>query len=332
MRHLYLAWVPYQRRPDSMRGEVGYALHFIPPPYQSRWLKPLGYIQQAHATWQLISRVRPDVVWYQSPPTFLAHLLGLYRVVTRHRFAIIADCHNAALRAPWARIPFTSTLLNRFDLVLAHNEEVRDVAVLTLGLSTRRLVVLETRPAQLADADGAHPPQTGPPLVFVPTSFSADEPVDALLQAAHRLPKARFVLTGRLSKARSAGYVDRAPANVEFTDYIPVDRYNALLRAAHVVVGLTTCQGIQLSAANEAVGAGRPLVLSDTRILRTLFGDAALFAANEPTALASTIGDALCRTAELATKTQALRLQREQRWRRQLDSALAAAGLQRQRA
>ena len=45
-----------------------------------------------------------------------------------------------------------------------------------------------------------------------------------------------------------------------------------------MVLGLTDAEGIQLSVANEALGAHRALVLSDTRILRAMFGEAALFA------------------------------------------------------
>jgi hypothetical protein len=56
MKHLYLAWVPYQRRPDSMRGEVGYDLRFVAPPLQSRWLKPLGYLVQAWRTCRILWR------------------------------------------------------------------------------------------------------------------------------------------------------------------------------------------------------------------------------------------------------------------------------------
>ncbi len=309
-----------------MRSEVGYELHFVSPPYEQRWLKPLSYLRQAVETWRILSKSRPDVVWYQSPPTFLAHLLWLFRVIGGHRYAIVADCHNAALRPPWAHVPFTSLLLNRFDLVLAHNAEVRTMAV-DLGVTTDRLTVLETRPAQVAATMPRRADADGRPLVFVPTSFSADEPIDVLLQAAALLPQVRFALTGRLSRAKPQGYPDRAPDNVEFTDYIDVATFNRMLGAARVVVGLTTVEGIQLSAANEAIGAGKPLVLSDTHILRELFGAAAVFSRNDVKSLAAAIEDALARAPSLAQRSEALRRQRELRWRQQLQQALGLAGL-----
>ena len=54
-----------------------------------------------------------------------------------------------------------------------------------------------------------------------------------------------------------------------------------------MVLGLTSMEGVQLSVANEALGAERALVLSDTRILRAMFGEAALFAPNTPEGLAA---------------------------------------------
>lgn len=328
MKHLYIAWVPYQRRPDSMRPAVGYELQFIPPPFQSQWLKPLGYLWQTVTTCLLVLRIKPDVIWYQSPPTFLAHLMWLLRLISRGRLKVVADCHNAAFRAPWARFPFTTFFLNRLDLVLAHNEEVLRIAR-ELGVATQKLIVLETRPAQVTAEVLPASRGTGDSgsVVFVPSSFSEDEPIDILLGAAILLPAVTFQLTGRLSKARSKGYVARAPVNVQFTDYIDIERFNELLWSSDLVIGLTTQESIQLSAANEAVGAGKPLVLSDTGILRELFGAAAIFASNEPEALAHAIEEALGQRAALAERTRALRLRREQRWQDQLGKALKAADI-----
>ena len=76
---------------------------------------------------------RPDVVWLQLPPTFLMHLLLLFRVLVRRRMKVVADCHNAALRAPWSVIPLSRRLLNWANLVLVHNHDIvpaaRDLGV-----------------------------------------------------------------------------------------------------------------------------------------------------------------------------------------------------------
>lgn len=328
MKQIYIAWVAYQRRPDSMRSAVGYALHFVAPPFTARWLKPLGYFAQAWRTLSLLLRERPDVVWFQQPPNFLAHLLLAARALPGLRFKLVADCHNAALRPPWLRFPGTVWALNRMDRVLAHNAEV-EIAAGRLGIDGRRLRLLETRPATIAEPlraatrDGID----GAPTVLVPSSFAMDEPTDVLLRAAAMLPELRFVVTGRLAKARAKGFVERAPANVRFTDYLALDEFNGLLLGCDLVLGLTTIEGIQLSVANEAIGAGKPLVLSDTTILRELFGAAGMFTPNEAEAMAGVVREALGRLDTMASRAAALREMREARWTAQLQAALKGAGI-----
>lgn len=329
MKQLYLSWIDYQRRPDSMRSAVGYELRFIPAPFQSRLLKPLGYLWQAAVSLGALVRGRPDVVWFQLPPSFIVHLMWLVRLLSGGRMRLIADCHNAALRKPWSTFPFTTALLNRMDLVLAHNREALRQAR-ELGIGTSRLRLLETRPAQLMDRACARPAarlQNGSRTVLVPLSYGVDEPVDVVLSAASELPDVTFLLTGHLAKARAKGYVERAPTNVRFTGQVDVARYNDLLVGCDLVLGITALEGIQLSAANEAVGAGKPLLLSDTAILRELFGSAAVFAPNQPRAIALAIVSALEQSEALAAGSRDLAAARELRWLDQLRDALGAIGV-----
>ena len=87
------------------------------------------------------------------------------------------------------------------------------------------------------------------------------------------------------------------------------------------MLGLTDVEGIQLSVANEALGAHRALVLSDTRILRAMFGDAALFAKNTPEDLAARLARRSRAAPELEARSAALKARRQADWR----AAAAAA-------
>lgn len=330
MKQLYLCWNDYQRRPDSMRSTVGYELRFIPPPFRSRLLKPFGYVWQSIASLWAVARFRPGVLWLQLPPSFLVHLMWIARLLSAGRMRLVADCHNAMLRPPWSKFPVTIALLNRMDLVLAHNQEALAQAR-SLGITTPRLHLLETRPAQLNGpvcVETESRQTGGTPTILVPLSYGVDEPVDVVLSSAARLPDVTFLLTGHLEKARAKGYVGRAPVNVRFTGKADVAEYNRLLLECDVVLGITAFEGIQLSVANEAVGAAKPLVLSDTAILRELFAAAALFSPNEPEALARMLRSALARKAQLAVRSRELATIREIRWNAQLQSALSAIGVE----
>lgn len=312
MKQIYIAWTGFQRRPESMRPAFNYDLHYVAPPFASRWLKPFGYMVQAWRTLRIVRRTGADVVWIQLPPTFLPHVMIAIRMFVRRPLRIIADCHNRAFRAPWSKLPGLAAVLNRMDVVLAHNEEVGQDA-LRMGIDPARLAIFETRPAQVAPPADL-PSRGGPPTILVPCSFSEDEPIEALLGTAALAPEIHFRVTGNLAKAQARGFVAKAPANLEFTGFLSKEDYDRALFTSDALLGLTTIEGIQLSVANEAVGAGLAMVLSDTAILRTLFGAAALFAINEPEALATACRQAVARSTELAVRSAELRVARESRW------------------
>jgi hypothetical protein len=322
-KQVYIAWIGFQRRPESMRPAFGYSLHYVPPPFKARWLRPVGYLVQLWRTMRIVLGERADVAWVQMPPNFLAHYMVLLRALTGRPRRIIADCHNSALRPPWSEFPLLVRMLNRVDVVIAHNEEIgRDVA--RMGVDPARLVVFETRPAQVSPP-AVLPARGDLPTILVPCSFNSDEPIDVLLAAAALAPDIHFRVTGNVAKAQARGFVDKAPANLEFTGFLTKEDYDRSLFTSDALLGLTTIEGVQLSVANEAVGAGKAMVLSDTAILRTLFGAAALFAPNEPQPLAAACREAVARAPELDARSAELRIAREQRWAGQAAHVAALA-------
>lgn len=322
-RQLYIAWIEFQRRAVSMQQFLGFELQHVPPPFASRWLKPLGYLAQAFRTARLLRAARPAVVWVQTPPTFVPLLLVALRPLAGP-YRILADCHNGALEPPWSRVPGATRALNRCDRVLVHNAEARPMAE-ALGVAPGRITVLEDPPPQLTPpapaAAAAAPPA---PYVLVPCSFAADEPIPMLLAAARLAPEIAFRITGNRRKAETLGYLAAVPANVSFTGFLSVAEFNATLWNAAVVLGLTSVEGIQLSVANEALGAHRALVLSDTRILRAMFGDAALMAENRPEALAAALRGALAQRPALEARSAALKVRRQAEWRQSVAALLGA--------
>src|SRR5262249_49765006 len=67
-----------------------------------------------------------------------------------------------------------------------------------------------------------------------------------------------------------------APANVTFTGFLPLREFLGEMLAADAVAVFSTDPHIMNRAAFEAVGLGRPLVLSDLTGLRERFGPARL--------------------------------------------------------
>jgi glycosyltransferase involved in cell wall biosynthesis len=251
-------------------------------------VRALHYLLLAWRSWQALLKRRPSTLWLQLPQTPLLWLALLYRVSVDSRLRIVADCHNAMFQPPWSRLPGGQAALLRADLVLVHNADMLDRA-LALGLPLARVRVLEDvpprrtgqPPAPQADDTEAPVPalfagRPRPWVVFA-GSYGRDEPVAELLAAARLAGRGTIAVTGRLSNARRNGHdLSAPPANVVLTDYLPVAEFDRLLALCDLVLAFTRFDGIQLSVCNEALGFGKPLVMSATPLLQRLFGGAAV--------------------------------------------------------
>lgn len=321
---LHLAWAAFQRRQVSMATEAGFECQFLPMAYKGRsHLRRAGhYLALAWRTWRLLSRRRPDTVWLQLPQLPLLWVAWLYRSLADPNLRIVADCHNAVFQPPWSTLPFTRALLSRTTLVLVHNRDVLSQA-LGMGLDAGRLRVLEDLPAP-APA-GALPPVPAAfagrprPWVLFAGSYGRDEPVAEVLEAARRLGDGVIAVTGRCSNAARNGHdIANAPRRAVLTDYVPLATFDALMRHADVVLALTRYDGIQLSVCNEALGFGKAMVVSDTALLRSLFGRAAVMVDSaDPDAIVGGIRQAQDAHDRLTQAAQVLADDRRRQWRNQ---------------
>ncbi len=182
VRQLFIAWVPFQRRSISMKSYFGYDLEFLSFAFKNRLLRPLEYILKAWKTLKLFLLQRPQTIWVQLPPTPLLHLAHLYKKFFSQQVKIIADCHNATFRSPWINFPGTVALLNRCDLVVIHNDSVKEQAVAN-GVSCEHLYVLEDPPALIEDMTIQNQELFHHPWILCPCSFNQDEPIQAILDA-----------------------------------------------------------------------------------------------------------------------------------------------------
>jgi glycosyltransferase involved in cell wall biosynthesis len=324
-RVLHLAWAAFQRRQASMAPLVGFECLFLPMPYKghSSLRRAGAYLMLALRTWRELMRRRPAELWLQLPQVPLLWVALVYRLLAPAPVRLVADCHNAMFRPPWSRVPLGLRLLASCDLVVVHNDEVARQAQ-GLGLPEHLLRVLEDVPARL-EAGVLAPPVpallTGRPRPWVlfPGSYGADEPVAEVLEAARQLRgQGVLVVTGRVSNARRNGHdIASAPPDAVLTDYLPLHEFEALLMHCDVVLALTRYDGIQLSVCNEALGFGRAMVMSDTPLLRRLFGSAAVLVdSSDPAALVRAIDAAAARRIELEDAAAALATRRRDDWLR----------------
>lgn len=261
-----------------MAPHCGFELIFMPVERRAGKLnKLLIYLVNAWKTLQILRTKRPEVVWIQLPQVPLMWVALFYRRFFNRRALVIADCHNKMFRTPWSKVPFGISMLSDCDLVLVHNEDIAVIAV-SMGVNRSSLLVVEDPPSNLfaahrfAGADDMKRPW----LVF-PASFAEDEPIRELMQAAKESPEVSFLVTGDLKNCKEPELISGAPTNVRFMGYLSREDYEALILECDAVVAFTRFDGIQLSVCGEAVGAKKPMLISDTATLRRLFPIGSVF-------------------------------------------------------
>ncbi|MCL1469339.1 glycosyltransferase [Argonema antarcticum] len=313
MKQLFVAWT-FMRRPESMQPHFNYELTFITFAFNKRYLRLLEYIIKAAKTLLLFVQKHPDVIWVQIAPTPLLYTAHLYKALFNRQVIIIADCHNSMFRAPWIKFPGALSLLNRCELVLPHNELVKEQAI-ELGVKSDRLCILETRPALLNPVNIEIKDNFPHPWILFACSFNADEPIEVVLAAASLIPDITFIVTGKTARAEGMHDLSNAPPNLKLVGFLPKSEFDMLLCCTDAVLGLTTLEGVQLSVANEAVGTGKPMILSETKILKKLFYKGAVYVDSlNAESIAKGCREAISRKSELTAEVERLKEERNQRW------------------
>ena len=110
------------------------------------------------------------------------------------------------------------------------------------------------------------------------------------------------------------------------TGYLPVAQFQSIMAHAAVVLALTTREATMQRAAYEALQFGRPLVCSDTGVLRRVLADAAVFVGNSAPAIAAGIREAVARADQLQSAGAAVQAAMQADSQRGLAAVRALSG------
>ncbi len=295
---VFISWARL-RRADTIAERLGIPSYTVKYFYRGTppLLTLLKYALQSLKTFWLLVRDRPAVVLVTSPPVFAILPVYVYSVLFRARFAI--DFHSGCfVEAHWRRWDWLHRFCaRRATLNLVHNADNAK----SMEPWGARHIVFPSLPPDLSAAGTAAAPRNelesnGKPRAVYICSFKSDEPVEAFLDAAKAVSEVDFFVTGKAP----SGLESSLPPNVKLTGFLSDADYNELLAGQDLVIALTTRPGTLLYGAQEAIALAKPLVLSRTSTLETVFTGGAVFADNAPEALAAGIRSALDRRTELA--------------------------------
>lgn len=307
---LFLVWGPPSHGPRSkvFARELGIDVEFVEVTKRRGVLvAPYKYSRQFVRTVRLLRRRRPRLLFVQSPPSLAVATAAAYCALTGSRYII--DAHSAAmLSSVWTRPRWLHRLLLRRAATTIVTDEHFARKVEAYG---GRALVLRDVPTEFARSPAPDLPAGF--NVMVVNTFSFDEPLQEVIRAARDLPEVKFHVTGRVEVA-PASITEAAPPNVFFTGYIADEDYYALMDRSDAVMCLTTRSHTMQRGACEALSMGRPIITSDSELLRTYFEQGTIHVDSEPTAIRSAVERMRAEHPRFLSEIEELRISQLQQW------------------
>jgi glycosyltransferase involved in cell wall biosynthesis len=316
LRSAFLVWGPPSHGPRSkvLARELGIeALHFIYLSTKRGLLSvPIRYSYQALKTLQILFQEHPDIVFVQSPPSFAVMFVYLYCALTGAKYLV--DAHSAALQLKvWIRPEWLHHFLAQRPITtIVTNEHFQQMIQIWGG----HAFVLRDIPTSF-DNSGEYP-VSGHFNIVVVNTFSEDEPLGEVLEAAKNLPEVNFYVTGR-KKMAAPEVLAHAPINVHFTDFLPDMSYYGLLNAAQAVICLTTRNHTMQRGACEALSLGKPIITSDWPLLQTYFHKGTIHIPNTSEAIRQGVLKMEENYQQYQAEIKELQMTQQQEWKEKVE-------------
>lgn len=253
-----IAWKKLSRRSELLAEALNAKMLFFKD--------NLPYVRAAFRTLVSTLRQKPRVLVLQLPQGPL--LLEGYLIKKLVGCKIIADVHTGfVLNTDWKgkllNAPFVK-LLSKADLVLAHNPA--QLKIIPDKVKEKTLVVYD--PWYLIEKT-KQPEKTSDAYLVFPASFASDEPLEEIIQAVNRLDNVKLYVTGNWR--RKPDLQKWASEKIVFTGFLPSEKFEELMANSTAIITGTKREFTALMSGWEAVAYSKPLALTDTQTLRSVF-------------------------------------------------------------
>ena len=319
-RSLFLVWGPPSHGPRSQvfARELGIReLHFIDvTARRGVWVAPFKYPLMAACTLALLFRRRPKLVFVQSPPGFAVLTVAIYCALTGSKYVV--DAHSAALQLPfWTRPAWLWGGLARKAVVTVVTNE--HFAEMLAGWKAPSLVLHDI---PTAFPEGEPYPMNGDFNVTVVNTFSFDEPLEQVLQAARGMQGVKFHITGKVSRGNPE-LLRAAPDNVKFTDFLSTEQYYSLMRTGDAVMCLTTRDHTMQRGACEALSMGKPIITSNWRLLQDYFNKGTVHVDNTSAGIRQGVHEMKERYDDYLSGIRELQVSQQAEWQNKIGELVA---------
>ena len=304
-----IAWAPRIRHVEDYSKRLNatlYNIHYLLP--QRPFLAPIKYPPQCLKTWLVLLRQRPLAVYVFISPVIAALCVFIYCWFANVPFIMDVGAH-AIISRKWAwSLPLLRFLSRKARVNIVDQEGFRQLFE-SWGAKT---LLLERPPIGVKNDQIPLPEKQHFRITLIST-FSYDEPIEPVLDAAEQLKEIEFYILGDTKKARR-NILDKAPSNVMFTGYLKGDDYWELLASSQAVMALTTASNSLLSGAVEGMVSGKPLILSSQPALKEYFEKGVVFVEHTVDSIVEGIQIVKAHQCDFKEQIVELSLEKRERW------------------
>jgi len=282
-KRVFITWAEHNSRSRSLAYHLEAKNYFIQKiNSKSKFLAPLKYILNTIVTLNVLNKENPDVVFIVNPPVFAVLVVWMYSIF--HNSVYIVDTHSAAFTAKrWSIFLWLYRFLSKRALVnILHNEVLEQKVARWGSLTTKLYCYIQPR------AGKTYPLRKGFNVVFI-SLYSKDEPLEEVIEAARKMPRVNFYITGSLARAPKS-IINKAPDNIIFTDFLSDEKYGALLRDCDIAICLTKNDNTVQGGASEALALKRPIITSNWPVLEDVYYKGAICIDNTSDSIVNAIG------------------------------------------
>ena len=208
-----------------------------------------------------------QIIFVQNPSIVLVAVSVLVNILFRRK--LVVDAHNAGVLPLEGKnrllLGFNNFLLKRVDLVIVSNIYL---SCKLSNLGVRSIAMPDPIPELTESIKSSF--DASPVQVFIICSWADDEPIELYFSLAKAFPNIKFGISGRV-KDRYSYLLNDVPVNLKLMGFLPENEYFYYLSKSEAIVDLTTRNDCLVCGAYEAIGAGVPPILSDTKVNREVF-------------------------------------------------------------
>ena len=315
-KRIFLVWAQTARRAMTLADVFDAKLILLSVSRKSLFLRLTNYFYLSIRTFIILIQEEPDLIFVQSPPIHI--LFPLYTYTMFRKFDFVIDAHTGALVGKGWHYPIYLKLF-RFFARRAVLTIIPNGALVSYLLPWRLpYFILEDGIPGLSAEPSAALART----VAVISGFGADEPLSEVIKAAKSIPDVRFYITGNFQNLGKKIPLD-LPENLTFTGFLAESDYVALLKKMSLIMVLTTRPHTILCGAYEGLSLEKPMILSDTKILRSHFPKGVVYVVNTAAGIELGIQEAFSILPKLQTEIKQLKSEKLGQWTEKINQLKA---------